>query len=73
MKKRNLKLLSLNKKSISDLSTNIIGGNESAANSCIASCNTYTCPPETMPTQCYTCQYHTRCGPGHCVSKDLDI
>ncbi|MCH2195344.1 hypothetical protein [Kordia sp.] len=69
MKKKNLKSLSLNKKSISDLSTSIFGGNESFDNSCIASCHTFTCPPATMPTQCHTCQYHTKCGPGECISK----
>lgn len=72
MKKKNLKNLNLNKKSISHLSDSLTGGNKSIENSCIASCISYTCPPPppvTFPTQCNTCQAHTYCGPGHCISE----
>ncbi len=70
MKKKSLKSLILNKKSISDLSSNLnLGGFEDKDTEPTNSL--FVCPPppppRTFPTYCHTCQYHTYCGPGHCA------
>lgn len=68
MKKQKFKL-GLNKKSISDLSS-ITGGNESANNSCFASCLSnagVTCPPQ--PTEYGNTCNMTHCGGTPCIEQ----